>query len=85
MEKTKEKVNAKLEQLELVENELDIRNLSAKDYRQLMFRIELKQTALLEQIATTEIENSITLRMIAKERGIDIDKIIDEAFGKERQ
>lgn len=74
-----------LEKLELVDNEIDVRELSAKDYKQLIFRMEVKKVGLLEQIATTLLENNIALRMLAKERGIDIDKIIDDAFGVEKQ
>lgn len=74
-----------LEKLELVDNEVDVRELSAKDYKQLMFRLEVKKVGLLEQVATTLLENNIALRMLAKEKGIEIDKIIDDAFGGARQ
>ena len=75
------KQNEVMNKLELVENEIDIRGLSQRDYRQLMFRIQIKNNEMLNQIMMNGVEQVIVTRELAKKQGVpDIDKIIDDAF-----
>lgn len=79
--------NVILNKLELTDNEVDIRGMSNRDYRQLMWRCELKKQAYQSQLVTIENENNLILREIARKLGIeDIEKMIDDWHTpKERQ
>lgn len=79
------KSNKVVNDLELVENEIDVRGLNAKDYRQLMFRIQIKNNEMLSQIMMNGVETSLILRKIAEQMGVeDIDKAIDDIFSVEQ-
>lgn len=79
------KSNKAINDLELVENEIDVRGLNAKDYRQLMFRIQIKNNEMLSQIMMNGVETSLILRKIAEQMGVeDIDKAIDDIFSVEQ-
>jgi len=75
------KNTVELNKLDLVDNEVDVRKLSLKDYKQLQFRMQVKTQEILNQIMMNGIESNIVLREIAKKSGVEnIDKVIDDAF-----
>lgn len=70
--------NKKLKELKLREGEEDIRELSAKDYRQLEFRLMSDYWTYLNALNTTLVHLQIVVMEIAKKQGIDINKILND-------
>lgn len=60
------------------EGEEDIRQLSAKDYRQLEFRLMADFWQYLSAINVTLLHTEIILMEIAKKQGIEIEKILND-------
>lgn len=70
--------NKKLKELKLREGEEDIRELSAKDYRQLEFRLMSDYWAYLNSLNITLVHLQIVVMEIAKKQGIDIEDILNK-------
>lgn len=70
--------NKKLKELKLRDGEEDIRELSAKDYRQLEFRLMSDYWTYLNALNTTLVHLQIVVMEIAKKQGIDINKILND-------
>lgn len=66
------------ENLTLREGEEDIRQLSAKDYRQLEFRLMSDFWQYLSALNVTLVHLQIITMELAKKQGIDIEKILNE-------
>lgn len=67
-----------LKDLQLIDNEVDIRSLTLKDYRQLMWRCELQKQGYMKQTVMIQNETNLIMREIAKKLGIDnIEDLID--------
>lgn len=63
----------------LGDGELDVRNLSSKNYKQLMFRMEVAKVAYLRNIAESQIDCIRLLMVLLKQAGVDdIEKATDD-------
>jgi hypothetical protein len=69
--------NKILKDIKLREGEEDIRDLSAKDYRQLEYRLMADFWQYLNALNQTMVLQQIILMEMAKKQGIDIDKILN--------
>lgn len=79
-DKLEVELHTKMDKLELVDNEVDIRGLTNKDYKQLMWRCELTKQGYLKQSHITLLEVDILLRALCEKMGIDAEALIDEKF-----
>lgn len=70
--------NKKLKELKLRDGEEDIRELSAKDYRQLEFRLMSDFWQYLSALNTTLVHLQLIVMELAKKQGIEIEKILNE-------
>jgi hypothetical protein len=70
--------NKILKDIKLREGEEDIRNLSAKDYRQLEYRLMADFWQYLNALNQTMVLQQIVLMEMAKKQGIEIDKILND-------
>jgi hypothetical protein len=69
--------NKILKDIKLREGEEDIRELSAKDYRQLEYRLMADFWQYLNALNQTMVLQQIILMEMAKKQGIEIDKILN--------
>jgi hypothetical protein len=69
--------NKILKDIKLREGEEDIRDLSAKDYRQLEYRLMADFWQYLNALNQTMVLQQIILMEMAKKQGIEIDKILN--------
>jgi hypothetical protein len=69
--------NKILKDIKLREGEEDIRDLSAKDYRQLEYRLMADFWQYLNALNQTMVLQQIVLMEMAKKQGIEIDKILN--------
>jgi hypothetical protein len=70
--------NKILKDIKLREGEEDIRDLSAKDYRQLEYRLMADFWQYLNALNQTMVLQQIVLMEMAKKQGIEIDKILND-------
>jgi hypothetical protein len=70
--------NKILKDIKLREGEEDIRDLSAKDYRQLEYRLMADFWQYLNALNQTMVLQQLILMEMAKKQGIEIDKILND-------